>query len=104
MNFSDNRITYVIILLVAIGVTLSIFLYLNRKDTLREEPLDVTKWERVDKEIATQGGFALSGDAINYGNGRPYKLHLKRESDGNRTWYAEMIDTGEWYKTNIGKR
>jgi hypothetical protein len=67
------------------------------------EPLDISRWEKVDKTIAVEGGFILSGEAINYGNGRPYKLHLKNGPGGGKFWYAEFIDTGEWYRTDIGE-
>jgi hypothetical protein len=92
-------------LLISVVVVISSLLYMGKMNQTRSDgPLDVSDWEKVDKEVATGGGFILSGSAINYGNGRPYKLHLKNESDGSRTWYAEMIDNGEWYKTTIGKR
>lgn len=95
--------TYVIVIaaLLALIAALAIFLY--RSHRAPGEPLDVSGWVKVDREVAMEGGFALSGDAVNYGNGRTYKLHLKREADGSSTWYAEMVDTGEWYKTDIGQ-
>jgi len=69
-----------------------------------DEPLDISQWVKVDKTSATAGGFVLTGSAINYGNGRPYKLHMKIGSDGRPLWYAEFIDKDEWYKTDIGEK
>lgn len=93
-----------IILIVAVVAIVCVFLFRHRtKQAPVIEPLDISGWQKIDKKVATEGGFTLSGDAINYGNGRPYKLHLKREADGSNIWYAEMVDTGEWYKTDIGE-
>jgi len=94
-----------IILTVMVVAIVSVFLFRHKTNRAPAiEPLDISEWQKVDKKVATEGGFSLSGDAINYGNGRPYKLHLKREADGSNTWYAEMVDTGEWHKTDIGKK
>lgn len=67
------------------------------------EPLDISRWEKVDKSTALEGGFTLTGEAINYGNGRSYKLHMKTGDNGRQVWYAEFVDRDEWYKTDIGE-
>lgn len=67
------------------------------------EPLDISRWEKVSKAAALEGGFTLTGEAINYGNGRAYKLHMKTGADGRQVWYAEFVDRDEWYKTDIGE-
>lgn len=105
MGFRENRMTYlaIVIIVVAVVTLLSgaIMFQHKNKEAPVGEPLDISRWEKVDKTKAIEGGFILSGEAINYGNGRPYKLHLKNGSDGSKVWYAEFVDTGEWYKTDI---
>ena len=108
MNFGENRMTYTIaiIVFVVLALTLAGILLSQRKKQLpsKVEPLDISHWEKVEKTTVTGSGFLLSGDAINYGNGRPYKLYLKRDADGGQVWYAEFTDTSEWYKTDIGEK
>jgi len=92
------------LLAVAILTTVILLFQFKSREAPMIEPLDISGWVKVDKTTAIAGGFILNGDAINYGNGRPYKLHLKKDSSGEQVWYAEFIDKDELYKTDIGKK
>ena len=66
------------------------------------KPAEMHGWQKVESNAINQSSFLLSGQALNYRDGRPYKLYLKREN-GKDLWYAEMQDTSDWYITDIGK-
>lgn len=97
---------YILILVFVALAILTVGALLSKREIPKvsaNEPLDISRWEKVERIIAENGDFILRGDAVNYGNGRPYKLHLKRDTNGNQVWFAEFVDSGEWYKTDIGK-
>jgi hypothetical protein len=99
MSILKGRMNYLVIIAVAVILigALGILFKRSRKTT------EIFGWQKIESNTINQSDFLLSGDAVNYRDGRPYKLYLKNTGEKS-LWYAEMQDTGEWYITDIGKQ